>query len=221
MSSASPSTIWPRSARWSSSPGARRQAFEARRSRASTRDEEAAPTRAGNEGSEMTNRKGLACLLTLIVAMPLPIQAQPGGSPTPFKTEQLDQLAAPIALYPDPLVAQVLMASTYPLEIVQAARFARDNPSLKGDQLNEALKQQTWDDSVKSLVSFPQVLTMMDQKLDWTQKLGDAFLAEQKELMDAIQRLRARAQAEGNLKSTAEQKVIVEPAAAPPPPPVP
>ncbi len=159
-------------------------------------------------------RKGLACLFIVILALPLSIPAQQGGSATPFKAEELDQLAAPIALYPDPLVAQVLMASTYPLEIVQAARFVKDNPSLKGDHLNEALKKQTWDDSVKSLVSFPQVLTMMDQKLDWTQKLGDAFLAEQKELMGAIQRLRARAQAEGNLKSTPEQNVTVEPAGA-------
>ncbi len=159
-------------------------------------------------------RKGLACLFIVVVALPLSIPAQQGGSARPFKAEELDQLAAPIALYPDPLVAQVLMASTYPLEIVQAARFVKDNPSLKGDHLNEALKKQTWDDSVKSLVSFPQVLTMMDQKLDWTQKLGDAFLAEQKELMGAIQRLRARAQAEGNLKSTPEQNVTVEPAGA-------
>ena len=159
-------------------------------------------------------RTRLACLFIVILALPLSIPAQQGGSARPFKAEELDQLAAPIALYPDPLVAQVLMASTYPLEIVQAARFVKDNPSLKGDHLNEALKKQTWDDSVKSLVSFPQVLTMMDQKLDWTQKLGDAFLAEQKELMGAIQRLRARAQAEGNLKSTPEQNVTVEPAGA-------
>ena len=108
------------------------------------------------------------------------------------------------------------MASTYPLEIVQAARFVKDNPNLKGDQLNEKLKDQTWDDSVKSLVVFPQVLALMDQKLDWAQKLGDAVLGQQKELMDAIQRLRARAQKEGNLKSTSEQTVTVEPAAAAP-----
>ena len=127
-------------------------------------------------------------------------------------------MAAPIALYPDPLLAQVLMASTYPLEIVQAARFVKDNPNLKGDQLDEKLKDQTWDDSVKSLVVFPQVLALMDEKLDWTQKLGDAFLAQQKELLDAVQRLRARAQTEGNLKSTPEQTVTVEPAAAAPPP---
>jgi hypothetical protein len=166
----------------------------------------------------------LACVVVLALAVPPLVPAQTPPAPAPFKAEELDQLAAPIALYPDPLVAQVLMASTYPLEIVQAARFVKDNPKLTGDPLNQALQGQTWDDSVKSLTTFPQVLSMMDSKLDWTQKLGDAFLAQQKELMEAIQRLRAKAQASGNLKSTAEQTVSVAPAAAdpvPPPPPAP
>jgi Protein of unknown function (DUF3300) len=144
-------------------------------------------------------------------------QAAP-GAPT-FKPEELEQIAAPIALYPDPLLAQIFMAATYPVEIVQAARFAQANPSLKGDQLNEELKKFDWDDSVKSLVSFPDVLTMMDQKLDWTQKLGDAVLGQQKELMDAIQRLRAKAQASGNLKTNEQQNVSVEPAPAAAPAP--
>jgi Protein of unknown function (DUF3300) len=167
--------------------------------------------------------KALACVIAISVAVPLPTAAQQERPATPFNAEELDQLAASIALYPDPLLAQVFMASTYPLEIVQAARFAKDNPGLKEAQLDEALKKQSWDDSVKSLVAFPQVLAMMDAKLDWTQKLGDAFLAQQKELMDAVQRLRARVQAEGNLKSTAQQNVTVEPApaAAPPAPPAP
>jgi len=143
---------------------------------------------------------------------------QSTGSGAAFTPEELEQVAAPVALYPDPLLAQVLMASTYPLEIVQAARFVKANPNLKGDQLNEKLKEQTWDDSVKSLTAFPQVLDLMNEKLDWTQKLGDAFLADEKALLDAVQRLRARAQAEGNLKTTAEQKVTVEPAAPPSPP---
>ena len=173
----------------------------------------------------------LACVVALTLAVPPlvpaqtapPAPAQAAPPPAPFKAEELDQIAAPIALYPDPLVAQVLMASTYPLEIVQAARFMKDNASLTGDPLAQALQEQTWDDSVKSLTTFPQVLSMMDSKLDWTQKLGDAFLAQQKELMDAIQRLRAKAQASGNLKSSAEQTVTVQPAEAapaPPPPPV-
>jgi len=159
-------------------------------------------------------RRGMAGVIVLVLALPPMAPAQTGPAPAPFKAEELDQLAAPIALYPDPLVAQILMASTYPLEIVQAARFAKENAKLTGDPLNEALKNQTWDDSVKSLVTFPQVLSMMDSKLDWTQKLGDAFLAQQKELMAAVQRLRAQAQSAGNLKSTEEQTVTVEPAAA-------
>src|SRR5499433_1674029 len=138
-------------------------------------------------------------------------------APAPFNNEQLEQIVAPIALYPDPLIAQILMAATYPLEVVQAARLVSANANLKGAQLDEELKKYTWDDSVKSLVSFPQVLTMMNEKLDWTQNLGDAFLGSQKGVMDAIQRLRAKAQAEGNLKSTPEQTVTTEP--APPPPP--
>src|SRR5256885_11866564 len=157
--------------------------------------------------------------LTLgLVALPLPALAQ--GSPPPLKPEELDQLVAPIALHPDQLLAQVLMASTYPLEIVQANRFVKENSKLQGDQLTEALKQQTWDDSVKSLVFFPQVLAMLSEKLDWLQKLGDAFLSQQQDVLASIQRLRARAQSAGQLKSTPEQQVIVEPAvaAAPPPP---
>ena len=113
-----------------------------------------------------------------------------------FTPEQLEQLAAPIALYPDPLLAQVLMASTYPLEIVQAARFVKDNPNLKGDQLDEKLKDQTWDDSVKSLVAFPQVLALMDEKLDWIQKLGDAVLGPA-EGADGRRPAPARARPEG------------------------
>jgi hypothetical protein len=140
-----------------------------------------------------------------------------------FTAEQLEQIAAPIALYPDPILAQAMMAATYPLEVVEAARFVKANPNLKGTQLDEKLKDQTWDDSVKSLVYFPQVLALMDEKLDWTQKLGDAVLGQQKEFMDAVQRLRARAQAQGNLKSTSEQNVTMEaaPAAPAPPPPPP
>jgi hypothetical protein len=149
----------------------------------------------GDTGAEspviamLTRTRLLAWLLVLGLACPLPATApsaappaaQPSGGPeAAFTPEQLEQVAAPIALYPDPLLAQVLMASTYPLEIVQAARFVKSNPDLKGDRLNEKLKEQTWDDSVKSLVSFPQVLDLMNEKLDWTQKLGDAFLADEK-----------------------------------------
>ena len=153
--------------------------------------------------------------LCFALSLSLPAAAQE-PAPKLFQPQELDQLVAPIALHPDALLVQILMASTYPMEVVQAGRFVKDNPNLTGEQLNEALKQQTWDDSVKSLTTFPPVLTMMNEKLDWLQKLGDAFLAQQQDLMAAIQRLRARAQAEGQLKSTPEQNVIVEPAASPP-----
>ena len=109
-----------------------------------------------------------------------------------FSQEELDQLLAPIALYPDALLAQVLMASTYPLEIVQAERWVKANPRLKDKALEDALQKQPWDPTVKSLAVFPQVLTMMSEKLDWTQKLGDAFLAQQKEVMATAQALRAQ-----------------------------
>ena len=143
--------------------------------------------------------------------------AQPGdGDAQPFKPEELEAIVAPIALYPDPLVAQVLMASTYPLEIIQAARLMKSKPDLKGDALNEELKKYDWDDSVKSLCSFPQTLDVLNEKIDWMQKLGDAFLDQRKETMDAIQRMRAKAQAQGNLQSNEQQKVIVEAAAAQP-----
>jgi hypothetical protein len=145
----------------------------------------------------------------------LPRAQPPGGENRPFKPEELEQIVAPIALNPDPLVAQIFMASTYPLEVIQAARFAKANPNLKDAALNEELKKQTWDDSVKALVSFPQVLEMMDSQLEWMQKVGDAVLAQQKETMDAIQRLRAKAQTAGNLKSTEQQNVIVEEVAPP------
>ena len=131
-------------------------------------------------------------------------------SPILFSNEEIEQLAAPVALYPDPLLAQVLMAATYPVEVVQAARFVQANPTLGDSRLGEALRYQNWDDSVKALVSFPQILAMMDGKLDWTQRLGDAFLAQQQDLMDAVQVLRARAQAQGTLTSSPQQVVTVQ-----------
>ena len=106
------------------------------------------------------------------------------------------------------------MASTYPLEIVQAARWSKEHPEVKGDAVAKEMEKQAWDPSVKSLVAFPDVLTMMNEKLDWTQKLGDAFLAQQKDVMDAVQRLRTKAKDAGNLKSSKEQTVKTEPAPA-------
>ncbi len=107
-------------------------------------------------------------MVVFLVVPPWALGQQSGGAPS-FKQEELDQLLAPIALYPDSLVSQVLMASTYPLEVVQADRFAKKNKDLKGAALTTALEKQNWDPSVKSLVNFPQVLDMMGQKLDWTQ----------------------------------------------------
>jgi Protein of unknown function (DUF3300) len=154
-------------------------------------------------------RQTLTVLMIIFLALPPSVVAQQAGAAV-LKPEELDQVLATIALYPDPLISQILMASTYPLEIVQADRWAKQNASLKGDALGKALEAQDWDPSVKSLVNFPQVLTMMSEKLDWTQKLGDAFLEDEKRVLDTIQSLRAKAQASGNLKTTKEQTVIVE-----------
>ena len=129
-----------------------------------------------------------------------------------FKMEEIDQLMAPIALYPDDLLVQILTAATYPLEIVMAARWVADpkNAALKGDALEQALQAQSWDPSVKSLVPFPDVLKMMSDKLEWTQKLGDAFLAQQQDCFASIQRLRQRAQSAGKLTSTKQQTVSTQ-----------
>jgi len=132
--------------------------------------------------------------------------AQP-TSGTAYSQDEFDQLLAPIALYPDQLLSQVLIAATYPLEVVEAARFARQNPDLQGEALDQALETKSWDPSVKSLTAFPQVLAMMDEGLDWMQRLGDAFLADEQRVMDTVQSLRRRAQAAGNLASTPQQSV--------------
>ncbi len=160
-----------------------------------------------------TKRRGIHVFVWVIVlalAMPPWIFAQQTAGQAKFKQEELDQLLAPVALYPDSVLGQVLIASTYPLEVVQADRWTKANKDLKGDSLTKALEKQNWDPSVKSLVNFPQVLSMMSEKLEWTQKLGDAFLAQQKEVMDTVQKLRFKAKEAGNLKTTKEQKVVVQ-----------
>jgi Protein of unknown function (DUF3300) len=124
--------------------------------------------------------------------------------------DELDALVAPIALYPDGLLSQVLMASTYPLEVVGAERFVRQNPELRGEALDVALEKKHWDPSVQSLAAYPRVLIMMSEKLEWTERLGNAFLEEQGRVMDTVQALRKRAEAAGNLKSTNEQTVVRE-----------
>ncbi|BCF99850.1 hypothetical protein PPGU19_044190 [Paraburkholderia sp. PGU19] len=170
-------------------------------------------------------RRAKATCLWLLVVLTLgagPARAQnaqdaQNAQPAPaesFKPEEIEALVAPIALYPDSVLSQVLMASTYPLEIVHAARWVKANPNVKGDAAVKAVENEPWDVSVKSLVAFPQILEPMNDKLDWTQKLGDAFLAQQKEVFAAVQRLRARAKDSGNLKSNEQQNVVVEPAPA-------
>jgi hypothetical protein len=156
-------------------------------------------------------RNMLVWLLVLLMAIPSPIFAQDSKTaPKKFSQAELDQALAPIALYPDSLLAHVFIAATYPLEVVMADRWVSQNKNLKGDELNNAVSKQPWDASVKALVPFPDVLSMMGQKLDWTQMVGDAFLAQQGDVMDTVQQLRKRASDAGNLKSTEQQKVIVE-----------
>ena len=151
----------------------------------------------------------LSTLLALPAAVPLAYaqadQHQSGAAQ--LSQAQLSALVAPIALYPDALLSQVLMASTYPLEVAEAANWQKANSKLKGNALNQALQQQSGDASVKSLVSFPPVLQMMGSQLSWTQNLGNAVLAQQSDVMDAVQALRAKAQQAGSLQSTSQQTV--------------
>src|SRR5277367_3890020 len=124
--------------------------------------------------------------------------------------EQLQQLVAPIALYPDSLVAQILAASTFPEQVVEADRWVQAHPDLKGDALGQAVDQQPWDPSVKALTAFPSVLGNMDKNLSWTSSLGDAYYNQQQDVMDAVQEMRQRAQQSGNLKSTPQQTVSTQ-----------
>jgi len=158
------------------------------------------------------SRKLWSVLLAALLVLPGGAFAQsPEKAPSKaFSQEQLDQLLAPVALYPDDLLTQLLMASTYPLEVVKANSWVKQNKDLKGDALTKALEKQEWDPSVKSLVNFPQVLQMMTDKIDWTQKIGDAFLAQQKDVLDTVQKLRQKAYDSGNLKSGKEQTVVVD-----------
>jgi len=126
----------------------------------------------------------------------------------PFRQAELDQMLAPVALYPDSLLSQMLMASTYPLEVVQAARWSRANPGLKGQNAVDAVERMDWDPSIKSLTAFPQVLARMDENLEWTERLGEAFLAQQEDVMSTVQGLRRRAEAAGNLRSSDQMRVV-------------
>jgi hypothetical protein len=163
----------------------------------------------------------VGCIVSLISAMPFIAAAQPisagqlsppNQAGTALTNPQLDQLTAPIALYADPLVGMILMAATYPLEIVEAQRWLEDpaNATIKGNDLAAALRQESWDPSIKSLVAFPRILEAMNDDMEWTEHIGDAFLAQQDAVMDSIQRLRRRAATEGVLRPTPQQTVSTE-----------
>jgi uncharacterized membrane protein YgcG len=148
----------------------------------------------------------VAALLAVAVAAS-PLKAEERKS---FSQAELDQILAPVALYPDALLSQVLMAATYPLEIVEAARWSRAHPGIQGDEAVSAVQDKDWDPSVKSLVAFPNLLARMDEKLEWTRRLGDAFLAQEAQVMDTVQQLRQRARAEGKLASDERLRVSAD-----------
>lgn len=156
----------------------------------------------------------VTCLLSDQPALAQQPATQPSGvtqtapSETLLKGEQLDALVAPIALYPDNLLSLVLIASTYPVEVVQADRFVKENSNLKGEQLKAAVDKEAWDEAVKALTATPDILEMMSTQLEWTTKLGNAVLAQQPDVMDAIQRLRTKADTNNKLASTKEQRVV-------------
>jgi hypothetical protein len=152
-----------------------------------------------------------AASLAAAAQQPAPTQTPPPSQTDQalLKPEQLEALAAPIALYPDALLANMLVAATYPLEVVEADRWIKENKNLKGDALKTAVDKKGWDDSVKALTATSSVLDMMSDKLDWTKDLGDAMLAQQADLMDTIQRLREKARSNNKLSTTKQQKVTV------------
>src|ERR1700745_1138537 len=147
-----------------------------------------------------------------MAAVPFPQSApsQSGEQASKIPADQLDSLVAPIALYPDPLLAQTLAASTYPLEIIQLQQWMDRNKNLQGKALADAVAKQPWDPSIQSLVEFPDVVQRMAGNIQWTTDLGNAFLAQQSDVMDAVQRMRAKAQGTGNLKTSAQSVVKTE-----------
>jgi 2-keto-3-deoxy-L-rhamnonate aldolase RhmA len=159
----------------------------------------------------------LCSLLSIPFGIPA-VLAQTTGStpalaqapPQLLTADQLDTLVAPVALYPDPLLSQVLAASTYPLEVVEAEQWLQQNQNLHGQHLMDAAKRQNWDPSVQALVAFPTALNLLNSDISWTTDLGNAFLAKQADVMASIQRMRARAQANGKLASTPQQVVTTQ-----------
>ncbi|MGH8045099.1 MAG: DUF3300 domain-containing protein, partial [Stenotrophomonas sp.] len=138
---------------------------------------------------------------------PAPAPAKTGSGEAAFTREQLDQMLAPVALYPDALLAQVLMASSYPGDVTDAVAWSKAHPDAKGEDAVRQVANQAWDPSVQSLVAFPQLLAVLGQDPAWVQKMGDAFLAQPDAVMDAVQRLRRQAQSAGHLDSNEQQKV--------------
>jgi hypothetical protein len=147
--------------------------------------------------------------LTLALLLIPPVWAQDDDAPA-FSPAELDQMLAPVALYPDVLLSQILIAATYPLEVVQAARWSRRNPGLDADAAVNAVAEEDWDPSVKALVAFPRLLEQMSEDLDWTMRLGEAYLYQESDVVGAIQALRDRAYAAGHLETTDEVRVYRE-----------
>jgi hypothetical protein len=160
----------------------------------------------------------IVCMGLLALSSPVAVaqEAPPAQSQEMTTTEeeapklpldQLDSLVAPIALYSDSLLAQTLAASTYPLEVIQLQQWMEKNKNLQGQALADAVSKQPWDPSVQGLVAFPDVVTRMAENVQWTTDLGNAFLAQQSDVMDSVQRMRAKAQGTGNLKASSQQTV--------------
>ena len=155
----------------------------------------------------------IACLAFFPALTTQSALAQDSASLEPeekYNREELAQMLAPIALYPDALLSQILMASTYPIEVIEADRWIRKNQGLTGDRLDDALLNREWDPSVKAICHFPSILALMSERIAETTTLGNAFLAQEPEVMEMIQKLREEAYAQGNLNTTSEQKVVVE-----------
>jgi hypothetical protein len=158
-------------------------------------------------------RRMIVLLIVIAFLTPVGVQSQDYGessSPAKFSKEELAQMLAPVALYPDPLLSQMLIAASYPFEVVEAQRWQEKYPDLRGDALDTALTEKNWDVSILSLCHYQEVLMMMSDNLDWTARLGDAFVNRQQDVMDTIQELRAKANAQGNIATTKEQNVIME-----------
>jgi len=160
------------------------------------------------------NLAAIICSLVLVpgdmslLARPAPLQAAAAdGEAALIPAEQLDSLVAPIALYPDPMLSQTLVASTYPLEIIQLQQWLEKNKNLKDQALADAVKKQDWDPSIQAMAALPDVVKQMAENIKWTTDLGNAFLAQQSDVMDAVQRMRKKAKDGGNLKSAEQQKV--------------